>query len=202
MLPLTFGNWQSVSASSSSCFWCRFSQRSCRMMWHCVKRWITTFWRAVMLPSSGMSHRRSDQLLDAEDEISTILRSSVTTNRYVVKSHKTLIFSVEVHYRLHKTTPFDPVRSRMNPASFLHHTVVSSTLILFSRLCLYLPSGFCPSSFTSITAYVPFICAMTCLCHIPWFRLCDGIWRPSNVRSLSVHVPVPGPLFSATQFFL
>ena len=144
------------------------------------------------------------QLLDAEDEISTILRSSVTTNRHGVKSHKTLIFSVNVHYCLHKTTLFDPVRSRMNPASCLHYTGISSTLILFSRLCQYLPSIFCLSSFTSITAYVLFPCAMTCLCHIPWFRHCDGVWRSSNVRSLFVHfpVPVPGPVFSATQFFL
>lgn len=119
-----------------------------------------------------------------------------------MKSHKILIFIIEFHYRLHKTTPFDPVRSRMNPASSVHHTVVSSTLILFSRLCFYLPSWFSPSSFTSIIAYVLLPCAMTCMCHIPRFRHCDGLWRPSNMRSLSVHVPgpVPGPLFSATQF--
>ena len=57
MLPLMFGNWQSVSTSSSSYFWCRFSQRSCPMMWRYVNRWISTFRRAVMLLSSMTSQK-------------------------------------------------------------------------------------------------------------------------------------------------
>jgi hypothetical protein len=60
-----------------------------------------------------------------------------------------ILWNPKVHYRVHKSLPLIPILSQINPV----HTIPSylrPTSILFTHLCLGLPSGLFPSGFPTI----------------------------------------------------
>jgi hypothetical protein len=65
----------------------------------------------------------------------------------------------KVQYRIHKSPPLVPILSHINPIHTPSHSIsLRSILILFTYLCLGLPSGlFPPGVPTNILYYIPLL---------------------------------------------
>ena len=75
-----------------------------------------------------------------------------------------------VHYRTHKRPPHISILGQPNPIQSIypHSTSWRSILMLFTHLCLGLPSGLFPSSFPTKTLYTPVSSPIraTCPAHL------------------------------------
>jgi hypothetical protein len=102
------------------------------------------------------------------------------------KNFPAILLNPKVHYRFHKDPPLVPILSQINPV----HTTPSylrSILILFSHLCLGLPSGLFPSGFpNNMHASSPQSCYMPCPSHPPSLDHSNYTWRRVQVMKLLI----------------
>jgi len=111
----------------------------------------------------------------------------------------------KVHYRIHKCLPTRiPILSQIDPVHAPISHFLKIYLILYSHLCLVLPSGFLPSGFPTITLYTPLLSPIrttfksVALPVVPYtvshwthhpmlnhlhLHLCRTLWSPSPCRS-------------------
>jgi len=87
-----------------------------------------------------------------------------------------ILWNQKVHYYIHKCLPPVPILSQLDPVHNLHSTSWRSILILYSHLCLGLPSGLFPSCFPTKTLYTSLLFSPRKL-YMPSPSLLDFITR-------------------------
>ena len=105
-----------------------------------------------------------------------------------------ILWNPKVHYRIHKCPPPVPVLSQLDPVHASHSNSWRSNLILYSHLCLCLPSGLYPSSFPSKIQYTPLLSPY--VLHAPPISFFT-IWSPEQyLVSSTNHKAPPCVIFS------
>ena len=98
-----------------------------------------------------------------------------------------ILWNPKVHYHIHKCPPPVHVLSQLDPVHTPYPTSWRSILILFSHLCLGLPSGHFPSDFPTRTLYETLlspICS-TCPAHPILLHFVPRTILVEDYRSLS-----------------
>jgi len=75
-----------------------------------------------------------------------------------------ILWKLKVHYHIHKCPPPVPILSHINPVHAPYQNSWRSILILYSHLCLGLPSGLFPSDFPTKTLYMPLLSTIHAMC--------------------------------------
>jgi hypothetical protein len=98
------------------------------------------------------------------------------------------LWNPKFHYRVHKSPPLIPVVSQIHSA----YSPISPrpTLILYSHLCLGVPSGLVTSFFFQskccVLVHLSHACYMPSLFHLPRFDHLNNIWWAYNLWSSSL----------------
>ena len=124
-----------------------------------------------------------------------------------------IVWNLKVHYCMYNCLPPVCILSQIDPVHTPHPTPWRTIYILFSHLCLGLPSGLFPSGFPTKTLCTPRlsnICA-TCPAHLILLDFLTQTVLGEEYRSLSsslcsfLHSPVIsslfGPNFPLTSYF-
>ena len=72
-----------------------------------------------------------------------------------------VLWLINVHHRVHNSSPIFPVLSHINPVLTLYHIARRSILTLPSHLHLDLPSGLIPSGLPTKPLYTTLLCHVT-----------------------------------------
>jgi hypothetical protein len=95
-----------------------------------------------------------------------------------------ILWNPKVHYRVHKSSPLDPILSQIDPVyTTPSYLCLRSIFMLFTRLHLGLPSGLFPSDFPTNVLYAfPHSCYMPRLSHPLSLDHCNYTWRRVQVN--------------------
>jgi hypothetical protein len=95
-----------------------------------------------------------------------------------------ILWNPDIHYRVHRNTPFVPILSQIDP---VHPLSLGSILILSTHLRLGLPSGLFFLAFPAISCMhssSSHSCYMPCPSHHLWLDHSNYIWRRVQVMRL------------------
>ena len=106
----------------------------------------------------------------------SIVQSSCWEANISSASHKIsqILRNPKVHYRIHNNPPHVPIISQTDPGQCSQTNYQRSILILFSHLCLHLPSDLLPSGFPTKIVYIPLLSPIRATYPAQNVRLMDG----------------------------